>query len=304
MMKQLVLAGFSLLLSLSVAGCEKVGKCKRGERGCLGGAPDENGECAAGLVSRLGECVEPGLPGYCDNADEVPQTRLVAPSCLPRPNEDALSFAEICRRRCLQQCRRSEVICEGFTCDRDCTSGAVQRECEEECPDDDTECLTQRCQDVQKRRCETFICPSDHPRNCEDVRCADSCTGNTDDTFCDDGDPASALYSLCAYGTDCSDCGPRRGPRPAPAPIQGHCPGGRDVACAGYNDDYTKNETFCVHVEGTQDGQFSCVPDCTNEDEECPDGFECQALVYSSGDPYEDLSGVQGYACFPMFCGQ
>jgi hypothetical protein len=308
MMKQLGLAGFSLLLLVSVAGCEKVEKCTRGEPGCLGGPTDDNDECAAGLESRGGQCVEPDseLPSYCDDAEEVPETTLVPPSCTPRMSDgpDGFGFAELCRRRCLQQCRRAEVICEGFECDRDCSSVGVLMDCVVDCPTMDTACLTASCQGVQKTRCESFTCPADNPRNCDDVKCSDSCTGNTDDTFCDDGDPSSAVYSLCAFGTDCSDCGPRRGSRPPLSPLQGLCPGGRDVACEDYDDDYTQNGAFCVHVEGTQAGQFSCVPDCTSEDEECDDGFECQALVYMNGDPYEDLNNVQGYACFPMFCGQ
>jgi hypothetical protein len=179
----------------------------------------------------------------------------------------------------------------------------VLADCLLDCPGMDTECMTSACQKIQMARCEAFACPASNPRNCDDVTCNDSCTGNTDDTFCDDGDPSSAVYALCAYGTDCSDCGPRRGSRPPRAPIQGLCPAGRDVACDGYNDDYERNEAFCVHVEGTQAGQFSCVPDCTTE-QDCEDGFECEALVYMNGDPYEDLDGVQGYACFPTFCGQ
>ncbi len=38
-------------------------------------------------------------------------------------------------------------------------------------------------------------------------RCENTC-GSSYDNECDDGGPGS-LYSICALGTDCADCGPR-----------------------------------------------------------------------------------------------
>jgi hypothetical protein len=312
MMKKLGLAGFTLLLlSSSIAGCTEVEKCAKDELGCIDQPPAEGDTCLAGLVLQGGKCVkgtgggaDGGTEGdYCENAGVVPQTVPVPPSCEPGQDQDPFMPAEICRRACVQKCMRAEVMCSDFSCDQDCNGAAVRAECLVECPGMDAECLTTACLKIQNARCEAFDCPMGHARKCDGVQCTDTCTGNTKDTFCDDGDPASAAYSFCAYGTDCSDCGPRVGSRPPRAPLGGLCPGGRDVGCEGYNDDYLRNNVFCVHVEGTQDGQFACVPDCTSPEEECPEGFDCQELVYTSGAPYEDTQGTQGAACFPMFCG-
>lgn len=42
------------------------------------------------------------------------------------------------------------------------------------------------------------------------AQCADSC-GSSNDGECDDGGPGS-IYDICAFGTDCGDCGPRIAP--------------------------------------------------------------------------------------------
>ncbi len=42
------------------------------------------------------------------------------------------------------------------------------------------------------------------------AQCADSCA-SAHDQECDDGGPGS-IYAVCAFGTDCGDCGPRIAP--------------------------------------------------------------------------------------------
>jgi hypothetical protein len=311
MTKELGWAVFSLLLMSSLAGCSKVEKCEKGSEGCLGGAPLDDDTCNAGLVvGEDGTCVEPsgdGEGGYCDEASQVPERQPVPPPCEPPESTDddpmRYDFAEVCKRKCLQTCMRAEIMCTDYECNpSECDSPTVLASCVVECPDMDEDCLTESCQQVQYASCAGFACPADTGHDCGDVRCSDTCTENKQDGYCDDGHPFSAAYSLCVHGTDCSDCGPRQGDRPARARLGGLCAGGRDVACEGYEDDYLSNGAFCVHVAGTPDGQFRCVPDCTSDDEVCPDGFDCEDLEFTSGAPYTDLSGVQGRACFPNFC--
>jgi hypothetical protein len=199
---------------------------------------------------------------------------------------------------------RAEVMCAGFTCDPSTFNGAAaQAACLLDCPGGDATCMTDACTEIQGQGCTDFACPTGKTRDCADVRCSDSCSAaNLADGFCDDGHPLSASYSLCAYGTDCSDCGPRKGSRPPRVPLGGLC--ARDVGCEGYDDDYLKTKAWCVHVSGTPDGQFRCVPDCTTDSgtEPCPDGFDCSGLVYSDDQTPVSMGNVQAHACFPTFC--
>jgi hypothetical protein len=167
--------------------------------------------------------------------------------------------------------------------------------------------MEQRCTERSNAACTDFVCPGSSTRMCADVRCADSCTGNTKDGFCDDGDPKSATYSFCNYGTDCTDCGPRRGStRPARLALGEPCPEGQDVSCEGYNDDFLKTQAWCLRFSQDTDAAFRCVPDCTTADGagDCPDGYECQAVKNGEGQPYRDATSnrTAGYACVPQIC--
>jgi secreted trypsin-like serine protease len=84
------------------------------------------------------------------------------------------------------------------------------------------------------------------------VGCEDTCAWPGDGE-CDDGGPGS-LYAVCAYGTDCTDCGPRDGsapptpggtPTPAPPPAGGMC----DDTC------YWAGDGFCD--DGGPDAEFA-----------------------------------------------
>jgi hypothetical protein len=71
--------------------------------------------------------------------------------------------------------------------------------------------------------------------------CTNTCP-HADDGECDDGGPNS-LYSICAYGTDCNDCGPR-------PPIPGcsnTCPHANDGEC----DDGGPNSLYSICELGT-----------------------------------------------------
>jgi len=83
--------------------------------------------------------------------------------------------------------------------------------------------------------------------------CDDSCM-YAGDMECDDGGPDS-MTSVCAFGTDCSDCGPRD-----PADCMPRCDGRNcgDDGCGGTCGECTGAETCMGGTCGV------CTPDCTD----------------------------------------
>jgi hypothetical protein len=331
MTKKTIWAGLALLALVAMVGCGKVRKCKEGEDGCVDQPPKSDGSCAAGLVNEKGKCVEPtgGNGGgdacncaideicaedgktcltYCADESSPPEVVPVPPGCenvatMANPNPPDLSYEELCTRTCVQICLRAKAFCPGHECDpADCTGAAARARCALQCPMTDTTCMQDRCQKVRQASCDDFMCPEGSTRNCSGVRCSDSCADNNDDNFCDDGDPTSASYAFCAWGSDCSDCGPRRGTEPAALQLGDACAPGQDVACQGYDDNFLKTEAWCLRPTGAS--VHRCVPDCTTSDGEgdCPEDYECQAVLNGSNQPYTDVYGTPGYACVPIVC--
>lgn len=243
---------------------------------------------------------------YCD-AEERLTAIAPPPGCSDYSGTTVkpLTYAQACKNSCLQYCKRAEVYCPGFVCDETACDGAQQMQvCATECPGNDVDCMTTGCEELRDIACADFACPDAFPKSCTDVRCTDSCTGgNNKDGYCDDGDPFSASYDFCAYGTDCGDCGPRRGPKAPVQELGGNCV--RDVGCPGFDADFLKTESWCLNVPGTDAAQFACIPNCTGHEDEtdyCPEGFACQGLEYSDGTPFTNPSGLQGYGCVPLVC--
>jgi hypothetical protein len=117
--------------------------------------------------------------------------------------------------------------------------------------------------------------------------CSDSCQ-YAGDGECDDGGPGAA-YDVCAYGTDCADCGPRDpigpgctcdtgascqagcvcDPDCGGQPIGSPCSCGPDVA---YCSDTSCATNYCFWGGGIEGY-------CSQECGSCPAGFECRELV-------------------------
>lgn len=327
-------AVLTLLALGAFSACTDVRKCTRGEKGCIDGEPD-NDECAAGLVPKNGECVPPEGGGgggrcncasdeicdedgetclaYCEPVDDPPESVPTPPSCKPvktvsNDNPTPFTYRELCVKTCMQDCARAQTFCPGYVCNEsECESVAALARCAVACPGMDTSCMENKCNERSATSCDDFTCPTGAPaKSCQGLRCTDSCQGNNKDGFCDDGDPYSATYSFCSYGTDCTDCGPRRGTRPAGIALGEPCPEGQDVSCQGYNDDFLKTQAWCLRFSSEPGAAFRCVPDCTTEDGagNCPDGYECQGVKNSNGDPYQDATPnrTPGYACVPQIC--
>jgi hypothetical protein len=275
-----------------------------------GGGGGGNCNCAVDEI-----CDEDGKTclAYCEPVADLPQAGLTPPSCKPivtasNDKPTPFTFRELCVNACMQNCVRAQTFCPGYVCNpSDCENAAALVRCNTECPGMDTSCMEGRCIDRSKVACADFVCPGGGTRSCQDVKCSDTCSGNNDDGFCDDGDPSSATYAFCAYGTDCTDCGPRHGStRPPGLAIGEPCPEGQDVSCAGYNDDFLKTTAWCLQFNSDPGAAFRCVPDCTTSDGagECPDDYECQAVLNSEGQPYRDATNnrTPGYACVPTIC--
>jgi hypothetical protein len=63
----------------------------------------------------------------------------------------------------------------------------------------------------------------------------------------------------------------------------------------GHSSNYAVNPAWCLLVPGGVDGLARCMPDCSGEDEDCPQDFECKGI---SLDP--DRNGVKPRGCFPI----
>jgi hypothetical protein len=320
MRKTIFLAALALLALSAVSGCTKVRKCTKGEQGCIGGRPNVDGTCEAGLIAKGSKCVEASggssgcncaidevcgadgetCIGYCEYDDSA-QVLPVPKGCEPPlvdPPLPAYGFAELCANACEQTCLRAQTYCPGYVCNlAACKEKAALDRCKADCPNDNVKCLKDLCVTQQAAACQGFTCPGTFKTDCADVRCNDSCSSdNIQDGFCDDGDPESAVYSFCGYGTDCSDCGPRRGSRSARVQVGEVCPARQDVACEGYNDNFLVSSAWCLRVSEDNTYPFRCVPGCTTNDGpgECPDGYDCVDAEF------DDAFGHPGYLCQPL----
>jgi hypothetical protein len=328
MRKTIFLAALALLALSAMTGCNKVRKCTKGERGCLDGSPNSDGSCDAGLVVVGGRCVEASggssgcncaidevcstdgesCIGYCEYDDGGPEAKPVPKGCEPPlvdPQPPPYSFADLCVNACEQTCLRAQTYCPGYTCDlTTCKADVTLNKCKAECPGENVACLLTSCFKQQAAQCNGFTCPGTYKTDCTDIRCSDTCSMNNKDGFCDDGDPYSAVYAFCSYGTDCSDCGPRRGSRPPQAALGELCPPRQDVACEGYHDDYLDGSAWCLRVVEDSSYPFRCVPGCTTEDGpgECDDGYRCEAAMIDDDTTFDDAYGTPGYYCQPTVC--
>lgn len=111
-----------------------------------------------------------------------------------------------------------------------------------------------------------------------------SCTNTceyADDGDCDDGGPGSD-FSICAFGSDCNDCGPRTGEAPPPSEDgdggEGEPPAETwacayvhhsRTACPGYPSDILESER-CVDVTAasTAEAEAACS-EYTASDTDC-----------------------------------
>jgi hypothetical protein len=311
---------------LTLSACEDVERCQVGTVGCYAGPPDQ-GSCKLGLVMIHGTCAEPGETapplscGCHDGAVCTLDGYRCADYCAPLDVEigtleppapivcdgTALSFEELCQNRCQIDCRQRADLCgDQAACDADyCESAEVLSACRADCGGDADPrlCMALACGTALARACDDLSCPNGDAPACDDVQCRNACPGYNFDGVCDDGDLKSAVSGVCLFGTDCADCGPRRGSSPRLQPQGGVC--AFHSGCAGANvDDIADARAWCIEV---QPGISRCAPDCSSPGETCPAGSACFQLsgVDQDGDGAADpiqQGQLLASACFPNAC--
>jgi hypothetical protein len=321
---------FSLLLSLSLAAlqaCSEVEHCQHGQPGCLAGPP-EDGRCQLDLVVTHGTCSEPGasappLACQCDDGEicsldsyecldycaplDVQIGSVSAPASFSC--EAGESFELLCQNRCLLHCRQLQDFCasDGGCSEEACKAPATLQACQAECGTADSPvlCMAQLCGDTRALGCKNLACPDKRPADCDALVCRNACAGYNFDGVCDDGDLASAASGVCAYGSDCADCGPRSGSEPTPQPNGGAC--AFHSGCIGANPgNIAQAESWCIDIDPAR-GVSRCAPDCSDPDETCPEGSRCFVLmgVDQDGDGQPEPLAQEGRvasACFPSQC--
>ncbi len=317
-------------------GCGDVENCKKGQTpGCLNSPPRPDGSCLFDLVRRGPVCVKPGSSSdmcsdcpagsLCVPQDNQCRNFCEAPPVLPgsitapdpiacqeftdpnQPNVNPmLSFEEVCTRRCQLDCRRLEQFCPDYKCpDGACDQPDVQTECLTDCPltdagAKDLACLAQRCEDIRFGRCESSIkCPNGATPDCANVTCTNDCgMGHAGDGFCDDSDPDSSQTALCEWGSDCADCGARKGTAPDPGYWGAVCKYRQN--CAGGTGSPMDATAWCMQLKGIP-GLARCAPDCSRG-QGCPIGFECRQVDLEPDGQALMQQGLTAQACVPLLC--
>lgn len=247
---------------------------------------------------------------FCEIPDVIPGSEAQLGACKAQvtdanPNPTDPTFAEVCETRCRQALVRINRYCTGANLDPEsCTDDAVQTQCETNTdfatnPVAALAALTTSCIENRDAACTDVVCPTGSTLACAGVACKDDCKYNFDGE-CDDGDLASAVSSACGWGTDCSDCGPRKGPKPSSAK---HALGDvcvDDAQCVGHSSsDYTINRSWCLLVDGITEDVTRCMPDCSVSGT-CPDGYACLTITVDDEPLMQD--GITAQVCNPMVC--
>ena len=328
--------------ALFAASCGDVGSCIETEVGCLNGPPDDSGNCRFGLVpnSTHTACVEKGASGgitpntcgcthgelclsngtcsdLCTAPAGAPAIKDAPLACRPAAGAAAYDLSTAVVALCSQICVHRAALC-GTPCNvaADCTPAkalviAAALKHDATCATADVECAMKACEEARDRPCEKQECGMGNGQpNCAGVVCSSSCStaAFTNDGICDDGDVSNAESSFCAWGSDCGDCGPRRGAAPpSSVGLGGACADPRQ--CGGDITNIKNSTAWCVNTTSAINQPRRCVPDCSSS-MKCPDGYECAPL---GSDPdgsgpmpaqaVMDSSGATARACFPTQCG-
>jgi len=318
--------------AMLVEGCSKVESCTQFDKGCLNGMSD-NGKCRFDLLPNAdGECVKPadatnggggvdtnpcGCPsGQLCRADltcsdpcaaaTLPPQLPTLPACRPATNQPAYDFAKAALSLCYQDCVHRADYC-GETCDpaKYCTSAVAAAAATAICPGQSVECAITACEATRDTACAQTRCLAGVP-NCTGIVCTNTCStpAYNNDGECDDSDLANATSHECQWGSDCGDCGPRRGVPPAAKQLGDVCLD--PVECGGNRNDVPSSTGWCL-VPGSatpsSKAYARCLPDCSGG-KACPSGFTCEGLMLTAtGEDVQDPQGNKASACFPNACG-
>ena len=137
------------------------------------------------------------------------------------------------------------------------------------------------CAEFELMECQDALCGDDSAPTCTET-CTDTCRFDNDDE-CDDGGPG-AQFSECDLGTDCTDCKTTQGlpPRLGSAPTSCSPASG----CCRFTSECCSDGPDALRCIGSAEVGH-CRTECTDTGV-CPEGFECQGVVDSNGDPTDD----------------
>jgi hypothetical protein len=322
---------------LFLVACGDIAKCPTGERGCLRGLPDQ-GKCKFDLVVQNNRCVRPkdvtsSNASYCANWTPAEYLGYVWPGARCTFSDDWQPadgsaddlFNSVCTAFCIQDLVHAREYCEADVdvteCLIDDNTSATRANCLSIARSTAgataaiatlTTTLEELCRATVTVDCADTLCTDGSTPACallETDLCYDDCkvdgTPYADDGFCDDGDTLSADTGDCAYGHDCTDCGPRtvlKKNTPAPAALGESCV--TNPGCAGFDAHFADSEAFCTYPTDASTGK-RCLPSCTNG-ESCPSDMECaEVTLRTSGGPKPFSifnNGPTPMACFPTMC--
>jgi hypothetical protein len=326
----------ALISVASMSACSEVESCKEDEVGCINSAPDNSGNCRAGLVLNASgtACVPKGGGGsvtppdtcgcatnelcrddmscvnVCITPTNLPARTSPTKTCRPFGAEAPYDFAKAAVALCYQGCIRRAALC-GTSCNPtvDCGPAAAALLATTLCPGQMPECAMKACELARDAPCAQQQCPAGAQPSCTGVSCTNSCITSTmynNDGICDDGDLSNAESVVCDWGTDCGDCGPRKGTAPVFSRDLGD-PCFDALQCGGDRTDVAKSTGWCVSTDEVRP-LYRCVPDCSKKGATCPSGYQCHDLlqdINGDNDPENviDSKNVQARACFPSLCG-
>jgi hypothetical protein len=309
--------------------------------GCVDSQPDDSNNCKFGLVlGAEGTCVEPknantvadagpepggncscpsgnacGRAGTCIDVCATPNNIpnfKPKPTCRAPMGENPYTFEQAAIAACTVQCIRRNEFC-GASCDpaADCTPARALLAvpalgiCMTQTQGTPVECASRACEMLRDRPCEMQECAGAAQPLCAGVQCTNTCAvgsmSYSGDGYCDDGDQSNADSAICAWGTDCQDCGPR-GTRSTP-PLALYEYGQfcvDSLQCGEFSADFNRSTGWCVTFSNAPQ---RCLPDCTKS-RRCAAGFTCQVLELEPGVAYEDNAGVEARFCRPNACTQ
>ncbi len=255
--------------------------------------------CQSGQVCKKdGSCVN-----LCNPAANPPTPTATLLPCRATKDEKE-SFARIALALCYQKCAHRAAYC-GTRCDpeSECTQLLASTAARNACQGmDDQSCAINECEKARDLPCAQQQCPLNAAPSCTGVLCSNSCKTSmyNNDGICDDGDPSNAISYACDYGSDCGDCGPRRGAAP-PLSLDVGDVCADPIQCGGNLYGVKSSTGWCVPATKTQD-YARCVPDCSNN-KECAPGFTCFGIADAAGAQFEDYNdGTLVYGCFPSAC--
>ncbi len=180
-----------------------------------------NADCGEGRFCRKDDCDQEGTCADRPVACALPERAPVC-GCDGRTYENACEAQRAgTNPRYEGACRAPYEPCAAKAC------GATCRLCDPMDPECIETAVVKFCQADGSCSPRAPTCPPEPPRSL----CSDTCRW-AGDGECDDGGPGSD-YSVCALGTDCTDCGPRASDSPGDCRSTGCTPGSYCALCWG-----------------------------------------------------------------------